>query len=233
MNCLDFRNYWNDRLDAGQLSDVERLADALIHEKACADCHRIASGYRALTALLPLPSSPELPSPACADRVLERLASRRWTLSPKRLPLAIAAAAAVFLCVATGLLVRFNNPSSLETPVAGVQVHPSSRSLSLAFAEASKATWAFARDTSAPASRVGNDVFGVANPAEAAPRLSFSIPLDVTVKVDSSSEALRSLGRRVNDGVRPLSGTARTAFGFLLGGAQQAPPKINEPGSGA
>ncbi len=49
-----------------------------------------------------------------------------------------------------------------------------------------------------------------------------------------SAEVLRSVGDRVGAGVRPLSGSAMRAFGFLLpsdgGEAPQAPPAAPRSG---
>jgi hypothetical protein len=45
----------------------------------------------------------------------------------------------------------------------------------------------------------------------------------------STSQVIQDVGDRVNEGVNPLSGTARHAFGFLLGTALSAD---SEPGVG-
>ena len=236
MNCVDFEDYWNQRLDSGASLDAELTADSLVHEGRCQDCRRLASGFRRLQGLLPLKLSAELPSADFAERVLNELARSRkprWTLPSRRLGWSLAVAATLLLTFTTGLLVHINRTAFLENLSTQVPRKAGSQTLTLALAEASKATWAFARDTSAPAARVGSDVLGVSDLNEGATRLSFSMPLDVTVKVDSSSEALRNVGRRVNEGVRPLSGTARAAFGFLLGTSPDIQLKNQRPGSGA
>jgi hypothetical protein len=87
-----------------------------------------------------------------------------------------------------------------------------------ALADATSATWDLAREASAPAARLGRDVLGAA-----------ALPGSPTAPEtpDPSASAavvLRQVGDRVNEGVRPLSGSARHAFSFLLGPALDEPP---------
>ena len=237
MNCRDYHNDWNTRLDqVGRGLEEEFLADSLLHESRCDECRRLGAGYRALGRLLPL-SPPSVPRiEGLADRVLNQLATTRQphsrlSIASLRLPLSIAAA--LVLCVTAGLLFPRGGAVPPERVVAKSAVARPRPSLTLALSEASKATLALARETSGPAARVGNDFLGGARREDASPRLTFSMPLDVAATVDTSSEALINVGRRVNDGVRPLSATARSAFGFLLRTSREVPQKVVRPSSGA
>jgi len=87
----------------------------------------------------------------------------------------------------------------------------SPRPLTDALAEATSATWDLAQHASAPAARIGRQVFD--STSVNLPSAPFSRP----VGVRPVSGVLQSVEERVNAGVRPLSGSARRAFGFLLG----------------
>jgi hypothetical protein len=101
--------------------------------------------------------------------------------------------------------------------------------LSRALAEAKAVTWDLALAASEPATRIGRQVWGaVTDPGhrDAAPS---SVKGSETVAVSSrdalapdvaaAGEILRQIGDRVATGARPLSVSARHAFGFLLGPA--------------
>lgn len=87
--------------------------------------------------------------------------------------------------------------------------------------EATEATIDLAREASAPATRIGREVLEYERSAtEEAP----SDP-DANQEVASTaSEMLHTVGEQVNAGVRPISGSARHAFSFLLG-----PPSDHAP----
>ena len=100
----------------------------------------------------------------------------------------------------------------LWRPVAGPAIDPApdpsaTRPLGDSLAEATSATWELAREASAPAARIGR-VAWIEAPAPS-PAIGVAPP-------SPSPGVLREVGSRVGAGVRPLSGTARNAFGFLL-----------------
>ena len=167
----------------------------------------------ALVAWGPPPSVPE----GFADRFLARLdvaearpASRASVLRAWWIPLALAASLliAVFLANRRPDLGGGAEPGPSPMPdVASAPPRPLTDSL----AEATSAGWDLARHASAPAARIGRQVFDSASVR--LPSATFSRP----VQVRPVSGVLQSVEERVNAGVRPLSGSARRAFGFLLG----------------
>ena len=105
------------------------------------------------------------------------------------------------------------------------------------------ATWDLARSASEPAARISREMLeATTRPAEfeSDPRsdgtvagedhVPISRPMGLTVSVPSlapfapdpsaASAALQQVGDHLADGVRPLSDTARHAFGFLMGSAR-------------
>lgn len=122
--------------------------------------------------------------------------------------------------------------------------------LDRALADATSATWDLARSASEPAARISREVLDVTVQAagvtaagsvdgSAAPRaesdeelVSLSVALRSLDPLGADSEdgsgVLRLVGDQLSAGVRPLSSTARHAFGFLLG----SPPPRDEPRPG-
>ncbi len=216
MNCRVFDRTWNDRLDARrEPPEAERLA-LEAHAATCPACQALAMRRRTLRQALaswgPPPAVPE----GFAERFLERLdvaearpasrapALRAWSLS-------IAAAAALLLAVLLA-----NRPDRGGRAEPGPSPAPSVattdvRPLTDALAEATSAGWDLARHASAPAARIGRQVFD--SESVRLPSTTFASP----VRVRPVSGVLQSVEERVHAGVRPLSGSARRAFGFLLG----------------
>jgi hypothetical protein len=120
----------------------------------------------------------------------------------------LAAAAVLLLCIGLGVRSGWRS-----RPAPGPQrvAHIDSEALTSALAEATSATWDLARTTSVPAARVGLEVFDAVALSES------PAPLSIPAEVGSTSNVLEDVGRRVNDEVGPLTGTARHAFGFLIG----------------
>ncbi len=167
--------------------------------------------------------------------------ARRWRAA---LPLGAAAAAAACL-IALVLapfpwrLERVSPGSDRgrpAVPASGSALRPSnrpadSRVLSAALADATAATWDLARTTSEPAARLGRQVLEsatqVENPAGAAasaadptsssyPGLdSLTLVLPAVPQPPPGSALLQQMGDGLSASVRPLSSTARQAFGFL------------------
>jgi hypothetical protein len=154
-------------------------------------------------------------------------------------------AASVVAVVTVGLLIprltirpRTNRP----TPRASLRpsgghaasanaVSADARALNEAVAGATAATWDLARSASEPAARISRHVLDAATGPEQNPSLpapggdSVSVPSLGSLAPDSATAVamLQQVGDRLSTGVRPLSMTARHAFGFLLGPAVAKP----------
>ncbi|MEO6811815.1 MAG: hypothetical protein ABI353_22125 [Isosphaeraceae bacterium] len=212
MLCKNYEHLWNLRLDAGSASDptLDRALDE--HAEVCAPCRLIAQRYRVLQRALSTLGSPVSPSLEFADRVLAAQDGLETAPRPIRLvrsPIRWAAAAAVAasLLAAVALTARVE-PQNNERPALPQPPVLASRSLDEALAEATSATLALARATTDPAGRVGRRMLDAATVPDAVPALPTNLA--------TSPEVLRTVGGRVGSGVRPLSGTARQAFSFLL-----------------
>jgi hypothetical protein len=118
------------------------------------------------------------------------------------------------------------------------------RTLNNALAEATAATWDLARSASEPAARISRQMLDVATGPEQnrvdlgsdtnaeLAATSVSVPsLDLlTPDTAAAGALLQKVGDRLATGVRPLSDTARHAFGFLLGPTLSKPEvHINPP----
>jgi hypothetical protein len=118
--------------------------------------------------------------------------------------------------------------------------------LDRALADATSATWDLARSASEPAARISREVLDAtvqahgasvvgSDDVSAVPRAelgeelaSLSVSLrsldPMRAESEDASGVLRLVGDQLSEGVRPLSSTARHAFGFLLG----SPPRHDE-----
>jgi hypothetical protein len=158
----------------------------------------------------------------------------------RALPAAAAAVAACLLGVIAVDRLRpkepLNGPSAAlvgagRPATLGAGAHAAApQPFNLALAGATEATWDLARTASEPAARISRQVIDVATGLEPggvrthadavadAPAMSVSIPrLDVLAPdSDIAAAMLQQVGDSLASGVRPLSSTARHAFGFLL-----------------
>ncbi len=186
---------------------------------------------------------------AVAEQTLPRSRLATGTTRARRfwrvgLPMA-AAAAAIAAAITVGLLSRLvieparrMQPGPLAATIpapirdldgAGGQM------LNTALADATDATWDLARSASEPAARISRQVFDAAISLEgtpAQPRIGGgAVPESVTglsldaLAYDSAAAVatLQQVGDHLASGVKPLSSTARQAFGFLLGPARPKP----------
>jgi hypothetical protein len=130
------------------------------------------------------------------------------------------------------------------------------RGFNRALVEATEATWDLARSASEPATRISRQVLDATvpvepSPADAAPgsdpafgmgtafepalsaaTLPFPVPNLVPLKPNpaAASALLQQVGDQLVAGVRPLSSSARRAFGFLLGpGLEQQEARDKPP----
>jgi hypothetical protein len=228
MTCRDFERLCNELLDAREEgTPVERALEQ--HAASCPACQPIALRYqllrRSIRALDPSPA----PSAEALTRVLEQ--TRVFGPRPRvafvgRSCWLVGFAVAAALVVASVLTLRItlNGRRAPETPQAPA---PSPRPLADALADATSATWSLAQAASGPAARLGRQVIADAS----VPEPPSSLPL--TDPIGPASDVLQKVSGRVNAGIRPLSGSARHAFGFLLGPALGADKPADRPGTGA
>jgi predicted anti-sigma-YlaC factor YlaD len=226
MICRDYERLWNERLDARAAgAAAERALEE--HAANCAACRAIALRYQALRqAIQALPPSPA-PSAKVLARVLEgweEPQARRTIARVHRSGWLVGRAVAAALIVVSVLTMRImlREPTRPETP--GPPARPA-RPLADALADATSATWALAEAASAPAARLGRDVIAAAVPE--APSVS-----PWTDPVGPATNVLEQVGGQVNAGIRPLSGSAQHAFGFLLGPTPGDTTPSDHPGSG-
>jgi hypothetical protein len=228
MNCTEYESAWNERLDARDTGPAPSLKR---HAAECPACWVLGARYHALSQAIQA-LEPLLMSPAgFVDRVLAAESARPavvpmprrvvWRLAP------FAAAAAALIPVV--FLIPRAWPPAPERPAATVAhvrtIEPDG--LTQALAVATSATWDLARETSAPAARVGRQVLVSADLRESAP--SLLLPAGVTPAAD----VWQAVGDRVNAGVGPLEGTARHAFSFLLGPSPDGKPAPRRDPAGA
>jgi hypothetical protein len=115
---------------------------------------------------------------------------------------------------------------SVASPETGRNDHAD---LQRALAEATSATWDLARSASEPAARISRDMLDATlqpeevrsgpqlGPAEVGLAAPISIVIPPAPGAATASAVLQRVGDHLAAGVRPLSSTARHAFGFLLG----------------
>ena len=207
MNCTEFRKSWNARLDdpAALAIDSSEALDA--HASACAPCRRLAAGFRLMASPLPPPAVPY----GLADRAVDA-----WSLSDdraRRIPRLAQRGRVMGWATAAAVLVILVPPSGRmgrEPMLPGVPPPaPAARPWTTALAEATAATLDLAREASAPAARIGQDVLLAGRSAD----VSWPVAIE---RPAAPSEMLESMSRSVNSSVRPLTGSARRAFSFLI-----------------
>jgi len=186
-------------------------------------------------------------------------AVRRVRIWPIAVGLAATAATAAAIAIALPLLNRSIDRTRLNGPLAVLHNTPvdpgheecldsetvavDSRALKLALADATAATWDLARLASEPAARISRQVMGAVTDPERDESQPSSLSSSETAAVAVSSldalaprtaaaagEMLQQVGDHLATGVRPLSETARHAFGFLFGPALAKPEvPVNPP----
>lgn len=166
-------------------------------------------------------------------------AGRPWPMSREGLRILAGLAATVLIGVMiAGLLPRAGRMNHEEShpPVVDRTATPPgvpSPSFNRALADATSATWDLARSASEPAARLGREVLdpgeddGAARTAAAATTAraqhaeglaSLGVPVPSLEPLAADAPAvLQQVGDQISAGVRPISSTARQAFGFLLG----------------
>jgi hypothetical protein len=234
------------RSDAAAASGAQALLDHAAVCRTCGQTilgyQRLA---RALGAWGPAPSAPAglldrildaLPANAvpCSLTGTRIPSTRRlWRV---RLPIAATVAAiavGIVICLVRAPIIdrpRRVRPAPPRVVVNGEPRAVDGLILSSALADATDATWDLARSASEPASRLGRDVYETAtNPEQtpvpfaiqARPVADVPVPsLSLDLLAHDSAAAVatfQQVGVHLASSVRPLSSSARQAFGFLLG----------------
>jgi hypothetical protein len=225
MNCREFESHWNDLLDAHSAGSpqLERAMEA--HASACERCRSVSSRYQVLRQAISAWTALPAPSAASIERLYELTVPSTPLLIPARRSrlvrwLPMASAAALFALAWVGWsawrarpLPEDFAPALNSAPSVATNHAPIGRPLEAALADATEATIDLAREASAPAARIGREILDLDNLMD-----SVTIKGPAPIAEDSSaSDLLQNVGQRVNASVKPITGSARHAFSFLLG----------------
>ncbi|MDX2035383.1 MAG: hypothetical protein SFX72_01930 [Isosphaeraceae bacterium] len=228
-NCRTVRNAWNDRLDGASRPGLD-LSTVEAHLVECSGCREYVEGMRLIEQLLAI-APPESPRPLFHAQLLELAESavreKRGSINGgTRLAMQLSGVAAglvAALLLTRGVLMPPPDPVPVDESVVAAEL---SARLPEVLELASAAGIEFVQEASSPAARLGAVVFGSEQPA--GPEL----PSAVHVPLPDSGGMIESVGRRVGGGMKPLAGSARKAFDFLLGPVEpEAEP--THPGRGA
>jgi hypothetical protein len=238
INCGDFERIWNLCLDERGMASPELLSSLESHSAECPSCRSAHGRYavlaQALRTLGPMPPLPADFSTRVLQELGQQLATRRAYLFPPRRIAVFAIAAGILLALGVSTL-RPPDRNPTAPPIVSAPTNPPEpHDLSEALAAATDATWKLASETSAPAARIGLDILESTTLPGSSVTFSMadSVELEMKDAVDAPTSLFQSLGERVNAGVGPLSGTARQAFGFLLGSSEDPrKPAQAEPGA--
>jgi hypothetical protein len=225
----------------------------LEHAAGCSTCRRKMAGYQTLERSI-LAWGPPPPPPAdLADRILVAVRAQppsgrqgAHTRHPgRRLIPILVAAASIMAIIAAGLMTRISIDRSRDrdrqasASPGHSAIASSDRSdspkLNEALASATEASWDLARSASEPAARLSRQVLDAAT--DAGPERpqetsgAGAVPsLDAFAPDSAAAVAtIQQVGDRIANGVRPLSSSARHAFGFLLGPAPAKPENRANP----
>lgn len=218
IHCREFESAWDAVLDTRPTdAPGPALGD---HAAACPSCRAVHARNLLLVQALRSLGPPPAGRDGFAERVLAALALEpvAAVLSIRARVVRFAAAAAIIAALVVGGRAWTSRPT-IEAPVA-VTPPAEPADLTEALATATSATFDLAREASAPAARVGRQVLDSAEFPETGSALGFSETMLPAATV------WRTVGDRVNAGVQPLGGSARHAFGFLLGSTPDDPAPL-------
>jgi hypothetical protein len=119
----------------------------------------------------------------------------------------MATAAAVFALAWIGRAWWTGSTPPKNVEIVTIAKPATSRPIELAFEEATSATIDLALEASAPAARIGRDVLSFEEP------VARENPSAADPSTISATDVLQTMSERV----KPISGSARHAFSFLLG----------------
>jgi hypothetical protein len=225
MTCRETERLWNELLDARDAARPELEAALEAHAADCAACASIAARYQSLRRALAAwePATAPAGFAARVVRAAEQVGPTRGVIPFRRASAiprgAWLSAAAVLVASA---VVLWTVPLEKRDRLADAPTPPPAAAgldFSGALADATSATLELARDASGPAGRLGRDVLASAG-------LPSASPPSPEVAAVPSAQVLRSVGDRVGAGVRPLSGSALHAFGFLLPSDAAEAPEV-------
>jgi hypothetical protein len=224
MNCREFENLWNDFLDFRCEPPAHLERDLEAHALGCSRCLAVSSRYQllrqAISTLRPPTPSAESIERLHAMTALAKSSTIPIGVSKRRLRLLgpLAAAASFALAWLGGGWWPSHQPA--ERTLRSVETASGThQALGLALANATEATLDLARGASAPASRIGREMLDLGK--------SPTSPEPESVDLESaSSDLFKAVGERVGAGVRPISGSARHAFSFLLGPPDEPDPTV-------
>ena len=221
MTCRDFENAWMDRLDARRRLD-ESSTPFDDHLASCEPCRRKAEGFRLLERALDNSGAPPVASSMFVEHLVSQV-EREFVevaqpLAFRPRTVGYLSGLAALAIVGLTLAIHGTWTSSEKTKESVDQANL--RDLPDAFARATSATWELARETSAPAARLGRVVL------DSSPFAAAEAALPGRPELPVSGEGIQAVGERVGEGVKPLAGSARKAFDFLLGPVDEgdAPP---------
>jgi hypothetical protein len=200
------------------------------------------AGYVALERSIFAWGPPPLPRADLADRILAAAKAqatqgrqRAHTWRPgRRSKRFVVAAASIIAIIAAGLLTRISIDRARDRDQTAAVLRNSRGSstdrsdgprLNEALATATEASWDLARSASEPAARLSRQFLDAATDAgperSQEPSGAVAVPSFDAFAPDSAAAVatIQQVGDRLANGVRPLSSTARHAFGFLLGPA--------------
>jgi hypothetical protein len=235
MNCREFQDGWDEMLDARSAppADLERALES--HASACPRCGVLSARYQVLSQAIAT-LRPPAPSAESIERLYRLTVPSTPPVIPigrpksrtRRLATMAVAASAFALAWLGGDWWPSGKPAGPRPPGTSIRVAPR-RALGAALAEATEATLDLAREASVPASRIGREVLDLGrlttSGLDLPPKLADKAR--PTVEADSPApDLLKAVGERVGAGVRPLSGSARHAFGFLLGAPDKPGPAV-------
>jgi hypothetical protein len=240
MKCREFEKRWNDVLDARLEGLPELERDLEVHASTCERCQSVSARYQLLRQAVAAWGPPPTPSAASLERLRclsvsprPRRVVGRWV----RLAIPLATAAAVLALAWLDGRWRTDRPIPVRVETCSTARVSSPRPIKSALEEATSATIDLALEASAPAARIGRDFLTLeeedADPLEASPSEA-GIASDDSAASNSATDMLQTVGERVNAGVKPISGSARHAFSFLLGPppGPEKPPASRSEASG-
>ena len=221
MNCVDYEELWNELLDARLVgpSELERRLEE--HAGSCARVER----SRLVTRRFARWSGPSdrlpAPRPSRPARLLALMDAAQVRARPRPIRrlvrfawIPLSTAAALLVIVRLGGTTRPEPIAPSMTVVTPPTPVAFFRPLDSALDEGGAGTIELALEASAPAARIGREVLGDRGAGgDLAPAPAGPVDDDLATP---PSDLIQSVGERLTASVKPISGSARHAFGFLL-----------------
>jgi len=226
MNCPDFARLRDEKFDARAAMSPGLDFDA--HAATCPSCRSTAVGYHLLgQALANWPPPPPASAESLARLRLLRVPEARpsWPSRHRKALTGLASAASILALAWIGHSawkgpVRHDGRNLAFAPSPAPRPIPS-RPLDAALADATRATVELALAASGPAARIGREALDF---QDFCPSPAGSEEPPKAEPLAGPTRLLEAVGERVNAGVRPISGSARHAFSFLLPPVSAPPP---------